>query len=62
MRVTVDAGDPVEAARHGLKAALDAVPMAVVRQMLSDEEVRRANDIANAAELEKFGDPENDEP
>lgn len=48
-------GDAINAVRAGVQAALDLVPVHVARQMLDDEAVRRANMIADLAELAKFG-------
>ena len=40
----------VDLARALIKLALDIVPADVARQVISDEEVRRANAIADTAE------------
>ncbi len=50
--------DVVDLVRKLLSLILDLVPHQVASQLLSDEAVRRANAIANAAELTKFGDTE----
>lgn len=42
--------------RKLLSAILDIVPVAVARQMLDDAAVRRANAIADAAEIAKFAE------
>ena len=47
--------DVVDVVRKLLSLILDLVPVDVARQALDDEAVRRANAIANAAELAKFG-------
>jgi hypothetical protein len=56
-------GKPIDAARHAASALLELVPHETALQLLTDEQVRRANDIANAAEAVKFGldDPGDEE-
>lgn len=48
-------GDPIQAARHAISAALTLVPKEMAEQLLTDEAVRRANAIADLMEREKFG-------
>ena len=48
-------GKPIEAVRYAVDAALDLVPVDDLRQMLTDEAVRRQNAIADIAEEAKFG-------
>lgn len=47
--------DKVGLARALVDSALDVVPVEVLRQMLDDAAVRRANAIADTAEGAKFG-------
>jgi hypothetical protein len=47
--------DKVGLARTLVDSALDVVPVEVLRQMLDDAAVRRANAIADAAEDAKHG-------
>ncbi len=48
----------IDTVRKLLALILDLVPHDVATQLLTDEAVRRANAIANAAEAAKFGDTE----
>ncbi len=48
--------DYLETGRKLADLLLDLVPHDVAKQLLDDAAVRRANAIANAAELAKFGD------
>lgn len=48
-------GDVIGAIRHAADAALELVPIDVAQGALDDAAVRRANAIANAAEVLKYG-------
>lgn len=49
-------GDPVQAARHALDAALEAIPEAEeVRKLVDEAAIRRANARADELERAKFG-------
>lgn len=48
-------GQPIEAARHALAAALELVPRDVAEKLLTDVAIERANAIADLREREKFG-------
>lgn len=45
----------IDAARIAADLLLTLVPAPVAKQLITDAEVRRANEIANAAERIKFG-------
>lgn len=45
----------LDAARIAADLLLTLVPAPVAQQLLNDAQVKRANDIANAAERAKFG-------
>ncbi len=48
--------DAIDTVRRLVDLALDLVPHDVAKQLLDDSAVRRANAIADAAEVAKFGD------
>lgn len=48
-------GQILDAARVAADLLLTLVPAPVAQQLINDAQVRRANDIANAAENAKFG-------
>ena len=45
----------LEAARFAVDTLLDLVPVDVARQLLDEQAVKRANVVADAAEIAKFG-------
>lgn len=47
--------DVIDIVRVLVKAILELVPVDVAQQLLTDEAVRRANAIADAGEVAKFG-------
>jgi hypothetical protein len=51
----MNAGKVLEWARVLLDLVLDLVPPPVARQLLDEAAVKRANAVADAAELAKFG-------
>ncbi len=53
--ISVHKGEPVEAARHAIAAALDLVPKDVAEHLLSDEALRRQQVAADLLEVAKFG-------
>ena len=48
-------GDPLSAAAHLIGAAMELVTPDVARQMVNDEQVRKANAAADEIRVERFG-------